>query len=84
MKGRVVLALESTAARMNRLGSSVLSELPILSVDEIIDRIDAVELADLQHLAGELFSCERLSVAGVGADEGAFHEALKPLERVPS
>jgi predicted Zn-dependent peptidase len=84
MKGRVVLALESTAARMNRLGSSVLSELPILSVDEIIDRIDAVELADLQQLAGELFSCERLSVAGVGADEGAFHEALKPLERVPS
>jgi predicted Zn-dependent peptidase len=84
VKGRVVLSLESTAARMNRLGSSVLSELPILSVDEIIDRIDAVELADLHALAGELFSCERLSVAGVGASESAFHEALRPLEAVPS
>ncbi|MFZ1154880.1 MAG: pitrilysin family protein, partial [Solirubrobacteraceae bacterium] len=84
VKGRVVLALESTAARMNRLGSSVLSELPILSVDEIIDRIDAVELADLHELAGELFSCERLSVAGVGASESAFHEALRPLEGVPA
>jgi predicted Zn-dependent peptidase len=84
VKGRVVLSLESTAARMNRLGSSVLSELPILSVDEIIDRIDAVELADLHELAGELFACERLSVAGVGASESAFHEALRPLEGVLS
>ncbi len=69
---------------MNRLGSSVLSELPILSVEEIIERIDAVELADLHELAGELFSGERLSVAGVGANESAFHEALRPLEGVLS
>jgi predicted Zn-dependent peptidase len=79
VKGRVVLSLESTAARMNRLGSSVLSELPILSVDEIVDRIDAVELADLQELAGDLFSYDRLSIAGVGADESVFQEALQPL-----
>jgi predicted Zn-dependent peptidase len=84
LKGRVVLSLESTAARMNRLGSSVLSELPILSVDEIIERIDAVELADLLELAGELFARERLSIAGVGADEAAFNESLRPLERVAS
>jgi predicted Zn-dependent peptidase len=84
VKGRVVLSLESTAARMNRLGSSVLSELPILSVDEIIGRIDAVELSDLQELAGELFAGERLSAAGVGAQESVFHQALRPLEGVAS
>ncbi len=84
VKGRVVLSLESTAARMSRLGSSVLSELPILSVDEIIDRIDAVQLSDLRELAGELFACERLSVAGVGSDKGTFDEALRPLEGVAS
>jgi predicted Zn-dependent peptidase len=84
LKGRVVLSLESTAARMNRLGSAVLSEMPILSVDEIIDRIDAVELADVSELAVELFACERLSVAGVGADETAFSDALRPLEGVAS
>jgi predicted Zn-dependent peptidase len=82
VKGRVVLSLESTAARMNRLGSSVLSELPILSVDEIVERIDAVQLSDLHELAGELFACERLSVAGVGADEQTFALALQPLEGV--
>ena len=84
VKGRVVLSLESTAARMNRLGSSVLSELPILSVEEIIERIDAVELADLHELAGELFSGERLSAACVGVDESVFHESLAPLGGVAS
>ncbi|HEY5285666.1 MAG TPA: pitrilysin family protein [Solirubrobacteraceae bacterium] len=79
VKGRIVLALESTAARMNRLGSSALSDLPILSVDEIIERIDAVEASDLHELAIELFAGEQLSVAGVGADESIFGEALAPL-----
>jgi predicted Zn-dependent peptidase len=79
VKGRVVLALESTAARMNRLGSSVLAELPILSVDEIIERIDAVRAEELHELAAELFAPERLSVAGVGAGEDVFQSALEPL-----
>ena len=42
VKGRVVLGLESTLARMNRLGSSLLAGLPLLSVDEVMARIDAV------------------------------------------
>ena len=79
LKGRVVLSLESTAARMNRLGSSVLSEMPILSVDEIIEKIDAVGLDDVGELAAELFACEHLSVAGVGTDEATFSNALSPL-----
>lgn len=84
VKGRIVLALESTAARMNRLGSSVLSDLPILSVDDIIERIDAVKASDMHELAIELFAGERLSVAGVGAEESVFQEALAPLEAVAS
>jgi predicted Zn-dependent peptidase len=84
VKGRIVLALESTAARMNRLGSSVLSDLPILSVDEIIERIDAIEAAALHELAAELFAGERLSVAGVGTDENGFAEALEPLGALAS
>ncbi len=84
VKGRIVLALESTAARMNRLGSSVLSDLPILSVDEIIERIDAVKASDLHELAIELFAGERLSVAGVGTEESVFQEALAPLGALAS
>jgi predicted Zn-dependent peptidase len=84
VKGRIVLALESTAARMNRLGSSVLGDMPILSVDEIIERIDAVTTSDLHELSAELFAHERMSVAGVGSDEAVFQEALAPLGAVAS
>jgi predicted Zn-dependent peptidase len=79
LKGRVVLSMESTAARMGHLGGSTLNRLPILSVDEVIERIDAVEIAELKELAAELFAAQRLSVAGVGPDEGTFLAAIEPL-----
>lgn len=79
VKGRVGLALESTSARMSRLGSSVLAELPILSVDEIMDKVDAVQAADVAELAGALFAPSGLSAAGVGPEEESFQEALVPL-----
>ncbi|HEX4671133.1 MAG TPA: pitrilysin family protein, partial [Solirubrobacteraceae bacterium] len=79
VKGRLVLALESTTARMNRLGSSLLAELPLLSVDEMVERIDAVTIEDLEGLTRELFVPERLSAAGIGADRAVFDAALEPL-----
>jgi predicted Zn-dependent peptidase len=82
LKGRVVLAMESTGARMGHLGASMLYGQPILSMDEVIERIDAVQIADLEGLAAELFSPERLSVAGVGPAEAEFRAAIAPLERV--
>ena len=78
LKGRVVLSMESTAARMSHLGASALSELPILSLDEVIERIDAVHIAELRELAAELFS-PPLSVAGVGPDEEHFRAAIEPF-----
>jgi predicted Zn-dependent peptidase len=79
LKGRVVLSMESTAARMGHLGGSTLNLMPILSVDEVIERIDSVEIADLKELAADLFQASRLSLAGVGPDEEAFRAAVEPL-----
>jgi predicted Zn-dependent peptidase len=79
LKGRIALSLESTGARMNRLGGSLLAELPILSVEEIFARIDAVEVEDLRELAQELFPPRELSIAGIGRDVQVFEEALAPL-----
>jgi predicted Zn-dependent peptidase len=79
LKGRVVLALESTGARMNRLGAELLAGLPLLSLDETVERIDAVSLEDLAALVGELWSPDRLSAAGIGPDESRFEEALGSL-----
>ena len=60
-KGRVVLALESTGARMERLGASLLAGMPILALDEMIERIEAVDAAAVGELAVELLAPERLS-----------------------
>jgi predicted Zn-dependent peptidase len=80
LKGRVVLSLESTAARMNRLGSEVLAAAPLLSLDEALARIDAVTMDDVAALAEELWASERLSAAGIGPDQGRFDEALGAIE----
>jgi hypothetical protein len=63
---------------MSHLGASTLSELPILSLDEVIERIDAVGIAELRELAADLFH-PPLSVAGVGPDEELFRAAIEPF-----
>src|SRR5919202_3515894 len=76
VKGRTALSLESTLTRMNRLGGSILTGVPVLSLDEIVAAIDAVSADDVQVLAAELFAPARLSAAGVGGDEDCFLRAL--------
>jgi predicted Zn-dependent peptidase len=81
-KGRLALSLESTSSRMNRLGGSVLTGLPILPVEEIIARIDAVSAEEVHALAVELFGAGTLSTAAIGPDEDALRAALQPLHEV--
>jgi predicted Zn-dependent peptidase len=79
LKGRVVLALESTGARMNRLGSEILADTPLMPIDEVVERIESVSLEDLAELAEELWAPERLSAAGIGPGTERFDEALAAL-----
>jgi predicted Zn-dependent peptidase len=79
LRGRMVLSLESTGARMNRLGSSLLTGVPLLSVDEAVEKVDAVTLDAVTALAAELFAPERISAAGIGAEESAFRSAVAPV-----
>jgi predicted Zn-dependent peptidase len=80
LKGRVLLALESTGARMNRLGSEVLAGMPLMELDEVQERIEAVTLEDLAGLAHELWAPERLTAAGIGPDGERFERALVAAE----
>jgi predicted Zn-dependent peptidase len=79
VKGRLVLSSESTAARMTRISRATLFGLPIESLDEMIAKVDAVEVDQLTELAAELYGEERLSAACVGADEARFRSALAPV-----
>jgi len=79
LKGRTVLGMESTLARMNRLGSSLLMGVPLLSMDDTIALIDAVDADAVSELARRLFAPDRLSAAAVGASEDVFRKAVEPL-----
>ena len=70
VKGRTTLSMESTLARMNRLGSSLLMGVPLLTLDEVLAAIDAVTVEDVEALAAELFDPARMSAAGRGRRRG--------------
>ena len=77
LKARLLLNMDSTAARMSRLGRSLISGVDLLADEEVARRIDGVTEQGVQELACELFATDRLCVAGIGPDEGAFNEALE-------
>jgi predicted Zn-dependent peptidase len=65
MRGGLVLSLEDTGSRMTRLGEVELFQERLLSLDEVLARLDAVTLDDVNLLAADLFSRpETLAVVG--------------------
>jgi predicted Zn-dependent peptidase len=79
VKGRTVLSMESMLARMNRMGSSVLTGIPLLSLDEILALTDAVSADDVAALVRDFYDPTRLSAAAVGGDEAVFKRALESV-----
>ena len=65
LKGGLVLGLEDSGSRMSRLGKAELVYGELLSIDEVLERIESVTLEDVRTLAGELFSQpELMAVVG--------------------
>ncbi len=79
VKGRLVLSSESTAARMSRIGRATLFDLPVYTLDEMLEQVDAVTVDDLTGLAAELYGQGTLSAACIGREEGCFKAALAPV-----
>jgi predicted Zn-dependent peptidase len=75
VKGRMVLGLEATGSRMGRLARSVLFDIPLLSIDEMLERVDAVTVDEVAELSAELYDPARLAAACVGPDEDCFRTA---------
>jgi predicted Zn-dependent peptidase len=79
VKGRMVLSSESTAARMGRIGKAVLFDTPLLTLDELIEKIDAVTLEEVAELADEFYAPAALSAAAIAPSEDRFRSALAPV-----
>jgi predicted Zn-dependent peptidase len=69
LKSSTILALESTAARMTRVGRSVITGAELLTPDEISARIDAVTAEDIKRLANEHLKLEDQRLSAVGPKE---------------
>jgi predicted Zn-dependent peptidase len=78
LKGGLLLSLESTSTRMLRLGRSELSLGRYLAISEVIERVDAVTLDDVNNLARLLFAPGRtaLTVVGPVSEDFAANHAL--------
>ncbi|MPZ69324.1 MAG: insulinase family protein [Actinobacteria bacterium] len=73
VRGALVLSAEDPGSRMNRLGKQQLTTGEILSIDEMIEKFDAIELTDLERVAQTVFGSEAFRVTVVGPfDEDAF------------
>jgi predicted Zn-dependent peptidase len=76
LKGRLLLSLESTSTRMTRLGKATVTDTPLLSVEEVVSRLEAVRAEEVAELAATLFAPDRLSAAGIGPSERPFRDAV--------
>ena len=63
LKGSIVLGLESTSNRMQRLGRVELVYGRTVGLDEVVGEIDAVTAEGVRELAAELFAPGQLSTA---------------------
>ncbi|MGL5826497.1 MAG: M16 family metallopeptidase [Nocardioides sp.] len=65
LRGGLVLGLEDSSSRMSRIGKAELLNDDLLTIDEVIARIDAVALDEVNALAAELFGQrELLAIVG--------------------
>ena len=65
LRGGLVLGLEDSGSRMSRLGKAELIHDELLTLDQVLARIEGVTLDEVQRLAAELFTQpEILAVVG--------------------
>lgn len=78
VSGSLVLGQEDTGSRMSRIGKSELIYGQVLSFDEILREISAVDGAAIANLASEVLgSAPSLAIVGPFAKRSIFEKAVK-------
>ena len=65
-KSNILMGLESTSSRMNRLGRSELTLGRIPDIDEIIEEYNKITAEDIRSLAQQCFDFDKVSLSAVG------------------
>lgn len=69
MRGSLALSLEDANSRMVRLGRDELVGMPHLSVDERLEKLEAITLEDVQSVARDLYGAETRVIGATGPFE---------------
>ena len=70
VKGNILLGLESSGARMSNLARQEMYFNHFFSVEEVLERLDAVTAGQVQAMAQKLFISERIAVTLLGRLDG--------------
>ncbi len=77
LKGNLMLGLENTSNRMNRLARHELLANRYISLDETVATIDAVKPEEVSEIASEVFGNSEFSAVTLGPVEGDIYSALE-------
>jgi predicted Zn-dependent peptidase len=69
-KGRMLLRMEDTRAVASWMGGQELLQGRVLTADQVVAQLDAVQPADVARVANDLFETEKLRLAVVGPQGG--------------
>jgi predicted Zn-dependent peptidase len=75
IKGSLVLSAEDPGSRMNRLGRQQLTTGEILSIDELMERFERLDMTDVRRVANMVLGPRNYRVTVVGPfEQGAFDQ----------
>jgi predicted Zn-dependent peptidase len=66
IKGSLIISLEDSSNRMNRMAKAELAGGEHLSIDELVEKVEAVSLEDLERVMRETWGGPRASLAVIG------------------
>ena len=66
IKGNIVLSVEYISSRMFRLGKGILFDKKVLTIDEILKKIDKVSVNDVNEVANKYLQSENLNIVVTG------------------
>jgi predicted Zn-dependent peptidase len=70
LKGGMLMSLESTSARASRIGKCLMHYGRIIPVDEVLDELHKVTVADVQRFSQETFTVANTAHVVLGPEEG--------------
>jgi predicted Zn-dependent peptidase len=66
LKGNIVLSVEDISSRMFRLGKGLLFDKKVLTINQILKKIDKVKRNDINDIVDKYFNLDKMSLVALG------------------